>query len=299
MSSGYTYHQCRILLRAFSTASLPWPAWGSPRMHIGKLSTGKDVLSSSVVYSPNNRRTLFSFARKDKTLQEEVTQKPPPPKFDRAAPSTPNGQPLLQPNNLFHPFSRSPLAEIRRRAALMRRHAYCPHPSHRQTRLPTNPHDPEARKPKDSGLPPAYVNFECPDCGIPVYCSEEHWADDFESHIEICDLLRQINEDDHDLRSGRSFPEFEYAGPQMEEALVNLSDWDVFLYTREFEAINDERSLRQVTRLLTYPITIGSVLSEFSPYSIRRGGRLTPEGLKSFSGNHFPLAPFSPFTAKS
>ena len=109
--------------------------------------------------------------------------------------------------------------------------------------------------------------------------------------MEICDTLREINEDDHDLRSGRFFPEFEYPGPQMEEALVNMTNWDTYLYTREYEAINEERSLRQVTRLLTYPITIGSILSELSPYDIRQNGRLTTEGLKSFTALRYSLHP--------
>ncbi len=152
------------------------------------------------------------------------------------------------------------------------------------TRQPIHPDDPEARKPLVGGLPPAHVKYECPDCGIPVYCSEEHYADDYESHLEICDILRQINEDDHDLRSGREFPEFEYPGPGLEEALVNMTNWDTYLYTREFRAINDDRSLRQATKLLTYPMTIGSIIHELSPYNIREGGRLTPEGLKSMSG---------------
>ena len=192
---------------------------------------------------------------------------------------------VLRADNLFHPFSRSPLPEIRQLATFTKQHAYCPHPAHRQTRVPISPHDPEARKVKDdTALPPAHVRFECPDCGIATYCSEEHWADDFESHLEICDTLRQINEDDHDLRSGRWFPEFEYPGPQLDEILVNMTSWDTYLYTRGFEAINDERSMRQATRLLTYPLTIGSVLHELSPYNIRPGGRLTPEGLKSLSG---------------
>jgi splicing suppressor protein 51 len=147
-----------------------------------------------------------------------------------------------------------------------------------------NPDDPEARKSVKGPLPPAHVSFECPDCGIPVSCSEEHWADDYESHLEICDTLREINEDDHDLRSGRFFPEFEYPGDQIEEAMVNMTNWDTFLFSREFRAINDERSLRQATRLLTYPVTIGSVLHELSPYNIKKDGRLTVEGLKSLSG---------------
>lgn len=196
-----------------------------------------------------------------------------------------HGRVLLQPDNLFHPFSKSPIPEIRQRARFMKQHALCPHPVHQQTRVPISPHDPEARKVSGvSSQPPAHVSFECPDCGIPVYCCEEHWADDFEAHLEICDTLRQINEDDHDLRSGRWFPEFEYPGPQIDEIVVNMTSWDTYFYTRQYEAINSERSMRQVTRLMTYPLTLGSVLHEFSPYNIRKGGRLTPEGLKSLTG---------------
>jgi splicing suppressor protein 51 len=190
---------------------------------------------------------------------------------------------LLQPNNLFHSFSNSPSPEIRRRAAFMKQQAYCPHPSHRQTRLADDPNDTEARK-ELATAPPAHVHFECPDCGIPVYCSEEHWADDYEAHLEICDTLREVNEDDHDLRSGRFFPEFEYPGPQIEEAMVNMTNWDTYLYSRDYKAIDSPRSIRQATRLLTYPVTIGSVLHELSPYNIKSGGRLTVEGLKSLTG---------------
>lgn len=131
-------------------------------------------------------------------------------------------------------------------------------------------------------MPPAHVRYECPDCGIPVSCSEEHFASDYESHIQICDVLKQINEDDHDLVSGRFFPEFQYPSSQIEEAQVNMTNWDTLLYSREFNAINDERSMRQATRLLTYPMTVGSVLHELSPYSLKE--RLTPEGLRSLSG---------------
>ena len=99
----------------------------------------------------------------------------------------------------------------------------------------------------------------------------------------VCDVLREINEDEHDLRSGRPFPEFEYPFESWEEMVINFTNWDTFLYTRQFEAINDLQSLRQATKLLTYPTTIGSVLHELSPYSLK-GGRLTYEGLKSFSG---------------
>jgi splicing suppressor protein 51 len=103
--------------------------------------------------------------------------------------------------------------------------------------------------------------------------------------------MREINEDEHDLRSGRFFKEFQFAEPQMEEILVNLSSWDTFFYTRDFDALNEDREMRHATKLLTYPLTIASIIHELSPYSIRSGqagmqpqGRLTPEGLKSFSG---------------
>lgn len=107
--------------------------------------------------------------------------------------------------------------------------------------------------------------------------------DDYEAHLEICDQLKQINEDDHDLHSGRAFPEFVMAEDQLPEAVVNMTNWDTFMYTREFDAINDERSMRQVTKMLTYPVTIGSVLHELSPYGLK-GGRLTNEGIRSLSG---------------
>ena len=199
-----------------------------------------------------------------------------------------SGNVLLEKDNLFHHFSTSPSPDIRRRAAFMKTHAYCPHPSHHRTRMPTSPKDLENRKTTDkTARPPAFVKFECPDCGIPVACCEEHWTEDYESHMELCETLRQINQDDHDLRSGRFFPEFQYPYPGMEEALPNMSNWDTYLYTREYNAINEERSLRHATRLLTYPITIASIIHELSPYNIRKGGRLTTEGLKSLSGQFF------------
>ena len=189
--------------------------------------------------------------------------------FSSASPasgSKPNR--VLASDDLFHSYTNSPVPEIRQRAAFIKQHAGCPHHDHQP----------------GGAAAPAHAKFECPDCGIPLYCSEQHWADDYEAHLEVCDTLRQINEDDHDLRSGRFFPEFQYAGSQMEEALVNMTNWDTFLYTRNFNAINDDRSMRQATRLLTYPLTIGSIVHELSPYGIQSGGKLTPEGIKSFSG---------------
>ncbi|KAH7162436.1 zinc-finger of mitochondrial splicing suppressor 51-domain-containing protein [Dactylonectria estremocensis] len=197
----------------------------------------------------------------------------------------------LSQDDLFHPFSKSPVPEFRRRAAFMKQHAYCPHPDHQPTKLPTVTQKAEEPETASGTQAPAHVDFECPDCGLPVYCCEEHWMDDYEKHLEICDTLRQINEDDHDLRSGRVFHEANLPDLQMVEAPINMTNWDTFMYTREFDAVDSDRSMRQITRLLTYPVTVGSVLHELSPYSIKDGERLTIEGLKSFSALRYNLHP--------
>ena len=264
---------------------LPKSRWKSTSM--------RQASQSTFEITNQQRRTSASLESRQKLPNDEPPEIHDPRERSYGPSSTLSGNVLLQPNNLFHHISSSPSRDMKRRAAFIKSHAYCPHPSHHRTRIPNSPIDPESRKiPEKSNQPPALVRFECPDCGIPVSCSEEHWADDYESHMQICDTLREINEDDHDLRSGRFFPEFGMPGPLIEEMLVNMTNWDTYLYSRQFEAVNDERSLRQVTRMLTYPLTIGSILSELSPYQIssRKGGRLTPEGLRSLAGT-------SPITA--
>ena len=284
MSPGYTCQRCLHNLKRLN---------GPRSSFIFSRPVQRQRWKSTTVTSnpPSNsnplrqQRTFASLDTREQVTNEETPPLQSSPGRAETPGSTVSGNVLLQPNNLFHDFSRSPSPEIRRRAAFMKSHAYCPHPSHHRTRTPLSPNDSESRK-QNTTRAPALVRFECPDCGIPVSCSEEHWADDYESHMQICDTLRQVNEDDHDLRSGRFFPEFEYPGPQMEEQLVNMTNWDTYLYTREYNAINDDRPLRQVTKLLTYPVTIGSILSELSPYDYKQSDRLTTEGLKSLSGIH-------------
>jgi len=53
----------------------------------------------------------------------------------------------------------------------------------------------------------------------------------------------------------------------------------------------DDRRMRHITKVLNYPITIGSVLHQLSPYSVRQGGRLTPEGLRSLTALRYTLHP--------
>ncbi|KAI3607526.1 hypothetical protein WG66_004752 [Moniliophthora roreri] len=132
---------------------------------------------------------------------------------------------------------------------------------------------------------PKTVQFECPDCGWPTHCSEEHWKEDKE-HEKYCSRLREANEDEHDLRSGRKFPEFELPGPQGYEEAISFANWDVFWYTRGFNSMDTERSRRHASKLLTYPMTIGSVLHQHSSLMLNNQ-RLTPEGSRSMAGKFF------------
>jgi mitochondrial splicing suppressor protein 51 len=297
-SASYTCHRClSALKRSHRPSSSTLPSSQRISFDSSKRTISTQNGNSAIVVAVRNAtqstlrkdiswRSASTLGQHGQAVKKESPEIASHPGLASTQSIETSDRPLLLPNNLFHPFSSSPSPEIRRRAAFIKQNAYCPHPDHRLTRIPSNPDDTEARKSATGTLPPAHVSFECPDCGIPVSCSEEHWADDYEAHLEICDTLREINEDDHDLRSGRFFPEFEYPGSQIEEAMVNMTNWDTYLYSREFKAVNDERSLRQVTRLLTYPITVGSIIHELSPYNIRSGGRLTVEGLKSLSGEY-------------
>ena len=109
-----------------------------------------------------------------------------------------SNQPALSQDDLFHPFSRSPFPALRERGEAIKQLAPCPvcAKSHAQG----HPH--VTRK---------NVAFECPDCGWPTHCSEEHWRQDID-HQRYCGRLREANEDEHDLRSGRRMREFELPG---------------------------------------------------------------------------------------
>jgi mitochondrial splicing suppressor protein 51 len=107
--------------------------------------------------------------------------------------------PLLAEDNLFHPFSKSPFPAVRARGDAIKSLAPCP--------VCTSSHHfhPHAQ------AQPKAVKFECPDCGWPTHCSEEHRNLDSE-HQKYCARLHEANEDEHDLRSGRRMREFELPG---------------------------------------------------------------------------------------
>jgi|ERR1700733_3509394 mitochondrial splicing suppressor protein 51 len=128
------------------------------------------------VRQPVNRRHFFNYFKKRPERKEPT--------------------PILTEDNLLHPFSQSPFPDIRARGEAIRKLAPCPvcATSHQHT----------------EEIPRA-VKFECPDCGWPTHCTGEHWEAD-EEHLKYCPRLREVNEDDHDLRSGRRMREFEMPG---------------------------------------------------------------------------------------
>lgn len=74
-----------------------------------------------------------------------------------------------------------------------------------------------------------------------------------------------------------------FLGPQGYEEAISFANWDVFWYTRGFMSMDTERSRRHASKLLTYPITVGAAIHQFSPYMLSNQ-RLTPEGSRSLAG---------------
>ncbi|KAK0533498.1 translational activator for mitochondrial COX1 [Tilletia horrida] len=198
------------------------------------------------------QRTFFGGLFGKKSGDKDKKQDP-----FRARPSKP---PVLAQDDLFHPLSQSPIPAMRARGERIRALAACPVSMSKYG----------VRRP---------VRFECPDCGWPTHYSEAEWRED-PDHAQYVPRLREANEDEHDLRSGREMTEFKLPGPQGFEEVVNMSNWDVFFYTRNHDSIETERSARHVTKLLTFPCSLAGVLHENSPYT-RRNQRLTHEGLRS------------------
>lgn len=64
-----------------------------------------------------------------------------------------------------------------------------------------------------------------------------------------------------------------------------MANWDIFFYTRGFPSMDTDRSMRHVSKLLTYPITIASTFHLSSPLKVDK--ELTPEGLRSIAGMTF------------
>ncbi|KAK9447313.1 zinc-finger of mitochondrial splicing suppressor 51-domain-containing protein [Limtongia smithiae] len=167
--------------------------------------------------------------------------------------------------NRFHLWEESPSLVLRNRAATIKALARCP-----VTDLP--------------------IQFTCPNCGIPTHHDRAAWEKDTHHHESVCEKLALANVYEHDIRSGREFPEFEMPPPQDIDVTINFGDWDTFLYTRDFHSMDTEFEFAHATKILTYPVTVASVLHNGSPYTLA-SKRLTLEGLKSLAALRYTLFP--------
>lgn len=168
--------------------------------------------------------------------------------------------------NRFHLWENSPSEELRQRAAFIKSRAKCP-------------------------VTGKNIAFTCPKSGIPTHHSKEAWEQDVEYQNGKWELLKKANIYEHDLRSGREFPEFDFPGVQMRDAMVNYMNWDTFFYTRDFYSMDSEFNLAAVTKMLTYPVTMASLLDEYSPYQLQPKGPMTLEGLKSLAALRYTMFP--------
>jgi splicing suppressor protein 51 len=120
-------------------------------------------------------RPFFSFFRRD-----------PKPSTAFKAPV----EPQLLPNDLFHPLSHSPFPALVEKADRIKAASLCPVSYERYG---------ERVRP----------GFDCPDCGFPTHRDQQRWTEGRAEHAEFCGRLREVNEDEHDIRSGRKLGEFE------------------------------------------------------------------------------------------
>ncbi|TXT15967.1 hypothetical protein VHUM_00470 [Vanrija humicola] len=174
---------------------------------------------------------------------------------------------ILSQDNLFHKLSESPFEALRQKGERIRTYSICP----------------ESYEKYHEQVP---VKYECPNCGFPSHASEERWVEGKAEHDEYCPRIREVNEDEHDIRSGRRISEFEnMPGIQPYEQAVSLASWDSLFFTRGFVSINSPRAIRHVSKLMTYPITVLSVLHQNGPFT-SSNGRITHEGRRSMAAIH-------------
>lgn len=79
-----------------------------------------------------------------------------------------------------------------------------------------------------------------------------------------------------------------FSGPLELDETVSFANWDVFWYTRGFPSMDNDRARRHASKLLTYPITIASVLHQNSGLTLSNQ-RVTPDGIRSLAGENTVL----------
>lgn len=143
-----------------------------------------------------SRRSLFGF--NSSKVNPSTTPKAPP-----------RPTPLYNQDNLFHPLESSPIPALREKSKVIKSLAPCPVClSHSHSHSGADTSTPTTTTPPKINP----VSHSCPDCGFPSHCSPEHYQEGYEEHQEYCGRLREVNEDEHDLRSGRELGEFEMPG---------------------------------------------------------------------------------------
>lgn len=136
--------------------------------------TSRIALPGSPSFAPS--RPIFSFLKRKPSTSTNAF--------------TPPAAPLLSQTDLFHPLSQSPFPALREKAARIKASSLCPTSFERYG---------ERLRPE----------YECPDCGFPTHASRARWEEGRDEHMEYCGRLREVNEDEHDIRSGRQMREFE------------------------------------------------------------------------------------------
>ena len=136
----------------------------------------------------------------------------------KASSSTPFSSPqqtarVLEPDDLFHPFSKSPFPALREKADRVKAASLCPVSYERY----------------GERVHPA---FDCPDCGWPTHASEQRWHEGRAEHGQYCGRLREVNEDEHDIRSGRPMKEFENMPGKLSEPLCDKAKSQIGSHTR-------------------------------------------------------------------
>ncbi|XBW37682.1 hypothetical protein QEN19_003264 [Hanseniaspora menglaensis] len=137
------------------------------------------------------------------------------------------------------------------------------------------------------------VEYFDPISGLPTHSSEDAYLKD-ENYIESNrpELLKLAVAYENDSISKREFPEYDLAQEQPQGQMISYKDWESWFYTRQFNSMETQFHIAQVSKFLTYPLTIASILSNNSPYlSSNKGGPITHEGLKSLSALRYSIFP--------
>jgi mitochondrial splicing suppressor protein 51 len=210
------------------------------------------------------RARLPSFQQKKLSLSDVLRQKVfnmRPLTLDRLAKFYP-------PRPLFVPLSQSPHPQLRQMSNDIKQYSSDPVQLDIGDRLPSSEWDQPSDIPggtlRHEAAPKSRSRpvYECENCGWPSHSDRNNWEMDKERHAQVCQLLRQWTEDEHDLRSGRPLWELNFPGRQPSSSVLNFTDWNYLFVTRKFSnaVLKSPIVQRNLSRLLTYPYTIASLL---------------------------------------